>query len=160
MYGLPLRKGQRLLASVLGLAISAAATFAGVVLIYVLRNRIKTSCWPSPARALLHKSLAHLGTRETTRQGGASLMGNRALTAILQRAGDLYLATCPELGTASQGATEEEAVANLKEATELYLSAVPEEPVRPVVVSNFTLESVPTLNSGVNDPVSKRASRV
>lgn len=34
---------------------------------------------------------------------------------------DLYVAECPEVGTASQGYTVEEAVLNLKEATELYL---------------------------------------
>jgi predicted RNase H-like HicB family nuclease len=33
----------------------------------------------------------------------------------------LYVAECPEVGTVSQGYTIEEAVANLKEATELYL---------------------------------------
>ena len=31
------------------------------------------------------------------------------------------MADCPEAGTVSQGKTVEEAVANLKEATELYL---------------------------------------
>jgi len=39
----------------------------------------------------------------------------------------LYVAECPELGTVSQGATIEEAVANLKEATELYLEEFPPE---------------------------------
>ena len=34
---------------------------------------------------------------------------------------DWYVAECPEVGTASQGTTLEEAVANLREATELYL---------------------------------------
>jgi predicted RNase H-like HicB family nuclease len=34
---------------------------------------------------------------------------------------DLYVAECPEVSTVSQGYTVEEAVANLKEATELYL---------------------------------------
>ena len=32
----------------------------------------------------------------------------------------LYVAECPEVGTASQGTTIEEAVKNLQEATELY----------------------------------------
>ncbi len=34
---------------------------------------------------------------------------------------DLYVAECPEVGTVSQGDTIEEAIANLREATELYL---------------------------------------
>jgi predicted RNase H-like HicB family nuclease len=43
------------------------------------------------------------------------------LTAVLHKEEDLYVAECPEVGTVSQGATVEEATANLKEATELYL---------------------------------------
>jgi predicted RNase H-like HicB family nuclease len=46
-------------------------------------------------------------------------------TAVLHKEGDLYVADCPEIGTASQGATIEEAIANLKEATELYLEEFP-----------------------------------
>jgi predicted RNase H-like HicB family nuclease len=47
------------------------------------------------------------------------------LTAVLHREADLYVAECPEVGTVSQGHTVEEAVANLKEATELYLEEFP-----------------------------------
>jgi len=43
------------------------------------------------------------------------------LTAVLHKEDDLYVAECPEVGTVSQGHSVEEAVANLKEATELYL---------------------------------------
>ena len=46
-------------------------------------------------------------------------------TAVLHRENDLYVAECPEIGTVSQGPTIEEAVANLKEATELYLEEFP-----------------------------------
>jgi predicted RNase H-like HicB family nuclease len=49
-------------------------------------------------------------------------------TAIVEREGDLYVALCPELDVASQGATVEGATANLKEAVELLLEcADPEE---------------------------------
>ena len=41
----------------------------------------------------------------------------KAFTAIIQKEEDLYVATCPEIGTVSQGKTVEEAVNNLKEAT-------------------------------------------
>ena len=47
------------------------------------------------------------------------------LTAVLHKEDDLYVAECPEVGTVSQGYTIEEAVANLKEATELYLEEFP-----------------------------------
>lgn len=47
------------------------------------------------------------------------------LTAIVQREDDLYVAECRDIGTVSQGYTIEEAIANLKEATELYLEEFP-----------------------------------
>jgi predicted RNase H-like HicB family nuclease len=44
------------------------------------------------------------------------------------------VAECPEVGTVSQGKSVEEAVSNLKEATELYLEEFPpEESSRPLV---------------------------
>jgi len=49
----------------------------------------------------------------------------QTFTAVIHREDDLYVATCPELGTVSQGATIENALANLKEATELYLEEFP-----------------------------------
>ncbi len=45
----------------------------------------------------------------------------KTFTAVIHKEGDLYVADCPELGTVSQGHSIEEALANLKEATELYL---------------------------------------
>ena len=45
-------------------------------------------------------------------------------TAIVHRENDLYVAECPEVGTASQGSTIEESVSNLQEATELYLDGI------------------------------------
>ena len=47
------------------------------------------------------------------------------LTAVIRRDEDMYVAECPEVGTASQGKTIEEAVKNLKDATELYLEEFP-----------------------------------
>jgi predicted RNase H-like HicB family nuclease len=52
-------------------------------------------------------------------------MTSRTLTAILHQEGHLWVAECPEVGTVSQGETIEEAVANLREATELYLEEFP-----------------------------------
>lgn len=48
-------------------------------------------------------------------------------TAVLRKERDLYVADCPEVGTVSQGKTVEEAIANLREATELYLEEFPPE---------------------------------
>ncbi len=49
-----------------------------------------------------------------------------SLTAILYWEDDVYVAECPEVGTASQGETIDEAIANLQEATELYLEEFPQ----------------------------------
>ena len=48
-------------------------------------------------------------------------MARTRFKAVVGKEGDLFVSRCPELGTVSQGATEDEAIANLKEATELYL---------------------------------------
>jgi predicted RNase H-like HicB family nuclease len=52
-------------------------------------------------------------------------MAKRTFTAVLHREGKWFVADCPEVGTVSQGKTIEEALANLKEATELYLEEFP-----------------------------------
>ncbi len=57
-------------------------------------------------------------------------MAVRTFTAVIHKEDDLYVADCPEVGTVSQGYTIEEALANLKEATELYLEEVPLPDVR------------------------------
>ncbi|HEX4966149.1 MAG TPA: type II toxin-antitoxin system HicB family antitoxin [Thermoanaerobaculia bacterium] len=48
-------------------------------------------------------------------------MQSTTFTAILHKEAGLYVAECPEIGTVSQGSSPEEALANLKEATELFL---------------------------------------
>lgn len=64
-------------------------------------------------------------------------MAVRTLTAVLHKEEDLYVAECPELGTVSQGSTVEEAIANLKEATELYLEEFPLPEVSRPIVTTF-----------------------
>jgi predicted RNase H-like HicB family nuclease len=49
----------------------------------------------------------------------------RSLTAIFYFEEDVYVTECPEVGTARQGDTIEEALFNLREATELYLEEFP-----------------------------------
>ncbi len=55
-------------------------------------------------------------------------MVKRTFTAVLHKEDDLYVAECTEIGTVSQGKSIDEAIANLTEATELYLEefSVPE----------------------------------
>jgi len=64
-------------------------------------------------------------------------MVTRTLTAVLHREDELYVAECPEVGTVSQGHTVEEAVANLKEATELYLEEFPLPMVSTPLMTTF-----------------------
>ena len=45
------------------------------------------------------------------------------LTAVIEREGTGFVSLCPELDIASQGATVEEARANLREAIELFFEA-------------------------------------
>ena len=56
-------------------------------------------------------------------------MTSERFTAILEKEGDQYVALCPELDIASQGATIEEAKANLKEAVELFLECADKEEI-------------------------------
>ncbi|MEO7001902.1 MAG: type II toxin-antitoxin system HicB family antitoxin [Ktedonobacterales bacterium] len=52
----------------------------------------------------------------------------RQFTASVWRAGDWYIAQCLEVDVASQGETEDEALANLREALQLFF-----EPPTPTV---------------------------
>ena len=53
----------------------------------------------------------------------------KKFTAVLCQEDDMYIAEYPEVGTFNQGETIEEAVANLREATELYLAEFPVPPI-------------------------------
>ncbi|MFH0701844.1 MAG: type II toxin-antitoxin system HicB family antitoxin [Candidatus Woesearchaeota archaeon] len=64
-------------------------------------------------------------------------------TAIIQKEENCYVAKCPEVGTVSQGKTIEEALANLKEATELYLEEFPlKENFKPLLTTFEVAEIV------------------
>jgi predicted RNase H-like HicB family nuclease len=58
-------------------------------------------------------------------------------TAVLHKEGEIYVAECPEVGTVSQGKSVEDAVANLKEATELYLEEFPPRKLEPAPGDGF-----------------------
>ena len=66
----------------------------------------------------------------------------RTLTATLYWEEDIYVAECPEVGTVSQGETIEEAISNLKEATELYLEEFPLSKASPCLLTTFEVEIV------------------
>jgi predicted RNase H-like HicB family nuclease len=63
------------------------------------------------------------------------------LTAVLTPAEEGgFVALNPETGTTTQGETIEEAVSNLREATELYLSEFPVFSVGHPLVTTFTVQ--------------------
>ncbi len=62
-------------------------------------------------------------------------------TAIIHQEDDLYVAECPEVGTASQGATIGEAISNLKEATELYLEEFPLKSFSRPILTTFEVSA-------------------
>jgi predicted RNase H-like HicB family nuclease len=67
-------------------------------------------------------------------------MERRVFTAVFHKEEDLYVATCPEVGTVSQGSTVEEALTNLREATELYLEEFPMEDAPRTFLTTFEAE--------------------
>lgn len=67
-------------------------------------------------------------------------MTTKTLTAVLHKEDDLYVAECTEVGTVSQGITIEEAIENLKEATELYLEEFPIQDFPKPLMTTFEAE--------------------
>lgn len=61
----------------------------------------------------------------------------QSFTAVLHKEEDIYVAECPEVGTVSQGKNIDEAVSNLKEATELYLEEFPVKEKRKTWLTTF-----------------------
>jgi predicted RNase H-like HicB family nuclease len=62
----------------------------------------------------------------------------RPFTATVWRDGNWYVSQCLEVDVASQGETEEEALANLKEALELHFQ--PPHATRPPAVKMIEVE--------------------
>jgi predicted RNase H-like HicB family nuclease len=71
-------------------------------------------------------------------------MTTKTFTAIVHQEEDLYVADCPEVGTVSQGKSFEEAISNLKEATELYLEEFPLPEKSIPVLSHFEVSYAQT----------------
>ncbi len=62
----------------------------------------------------------------------------RAFSATVSREGKWYVSQCLEVDVASQGETEEEALANLREALELHFE--PPQATRPPMVRRIEVE--------------------
>ena len=66
---------------------------------------------------------------------------SHTFSAVVHKEKKYYVAECPETGTVSQGKSIEEAIENLKEATELYLEEFPMEETSKPFVSFFEVSS-------------------
>ena len=64
---------------------------------------------------------------------------NKTFTAVIHQEGNLYVAECPEVGTASQGSSIEEALKNLREATEVYLEEFPTKELSHPFLTTFDI---------------------
>ena len=72
----------------------------------------------------------------------------RQLTAVIEREGDGYVATCPELDVVSQGKTVEEARMNLVEAVEGFFEvASPSEIRRRLKTETYIMPIMPIVPS-------------
>ena len=70
------------------------------------------------------------------------------LTAVIEREGDGYVATCPEVDVVSQGNTVEEARLNLVEAVEGFFEAAsPSEIERRWKTETYVTSITPTMPS-------------
>ena len=76
-------------------------------------------------------------------------MANKTLTVVLHQEEDMFVAECPEVGTVSQGRSVEEAIENLKEATELYLEEFPVAEKAKPIVSFFEVKSNAKTEKGI-----------
>lgn len=64
-------------------------------------------------------------------------MKTRSFTVVIYKEDDVYVAECAEVGTVDQGETIEQAIANLKEATRLYLEEFPLPETAPRYVTSI-----------------------
>ena len=72
----------------------------------------------------------------------------RQLTAVVEREGDGYVATCPELDIVSQGDTIEEARRNLVEAVEGFFEVAPASEIRRrLKTETYVMSIMPTAPS-------------
>ena len=79
----------------------------------------------------------------TTKQNGARKPQRVAiLTAVIIKERRWYVAECPEVGTVSQGKTIEQALLNLKEATELYLEEFPQKETNRPILTTFEVAGI------------------
>ena len=63
------------------------------------------------------------------------------LAAIIHKEEERFVAECPDVGTASQAKSVEEALANLQEATKIYLDEFPQQPTMHPILTTFEVSA-------------------
>jgi predicted RNase H-like HicB family nuclease len=82
------------------------------------------------------------------------------LTAVIEREGDGYFSTCPELDIVSQGKTIEEARLNLVEAVEGFLEAAsPSEIRRRLKTETYIMPIMPVMPANRNKQTTTGSDR-
>lgn len=64
----------------------------------------------------------------------------KSYTASIHKECEIFVASCIEIGTVSQGYSMEEAIENLKEATELYLEEFPQTNSSQTYITTFSTD--------------------
>lgn len=78
-------------------------------------------------------------------------MEENTFTVIITQEEDMFIAECPEVGTISQGYSIKEAIANLKEATELYLEEFPLKSRKKPLITFFETSN----NAGIKESIGR-----
>lgn len=76
-------------------------------------------------------------------------MVGQIFSAVLRKEEDMFIAECPEVGTISQGKNIEEALINLKEATELYLDEFPISEGDKPIITVFEVSKNAKIEKGI-----------
>ncbi|MBD0385085.1 MAG: type II toxin-antitoxin system HicB family antitoxin [Nostoc sp. C3-bin3] len=66
-------------------------------------------------------------------------MKTRSFAVLVYKEDDMYIAECPEVGTVDQGETIEQAIASLREATQLYLEEFPLPETSPRYITSIEI---------------------
>ncbi len=84
-------------------------------------------------------------------------MLTRHFEAVIHREGDMYIAVCPEMGTASQGYTVSEAIANLAGGMRFEVASQPQtrRGTMHVTVTTFESEGQAEDEAAVEDVVAE-----
>ena len=80
-------------------------------------------------------------------------MNNKIFNFVIHKEKNIYVAECNEIGIVSQGYTIDEAINNLKEATELYIEEFPIVESKPVRQFDFGKGTFTFISDDFDEPL-------